>query len=229
MLQSSSFPYGIKQTQTFHIYKYTMKNINSMLAVLFFLLLAFTTKLNLAIASGVQDTDGSMVENGGDYFILPSFDEEGGGVTLASIGVTHPLAIVQSSSNNFLGLPISISNTQGTMIILTDEIVSIKFTTVPNYSNSSTWVLVMDELEKVWYVGIGNVEDYPGHQIKMGSFQIKVANFDYKLVFCGDSNTSSCDDVGIYVDGDKNRRLALSRVGVVVKFKNADKSLVAFD
>ncbi|TKY45995.1 Factor Xa inhibitor BuXI [Spatholobus suberectus] len=204
-----------------------MKTINSLLALLL-LLLAFIIKLKPVIASGVQDTDGSMLENGGDYFILPSFNEEGGGVTLASIGVTHPLAVVQSASKNSIGLPVSISNTTGTMIIFTDEMVSIKFTNIPNCNNSSTWMLVMDETANMWYVGIGNVADYPDHQIKMGRFQIKEDNLDYKLVFCGDANTSSCEDVGIYVDGDKNRRLALSGAGVAVKFKNADKSHVAY-
>ncbi|KAG5071358.1 hypothetical protein AAZX31_03G057900 [Glycine max] len=204
-----------------------MKTINSLFGLLFLLLIAFTMKP--AVASGVHDTDDRMLENGGDYFILPSFDEEGGGVTLASIGVTHPLAVVQSSSKNHLGLPASIK-TKETMIIFTDEMVSIKFTNVPDYNNASTWTLVMDEFVKVWYVGIGNVADYPSHRIKTGKFQIKEDNFDYKLVFCADANTTSCEDVGVYVDGEQNRRLVLSEVGgVAVKFMNADKSRVAFD
>ncbi|KAG5054255.1 hypothetical protein JHK85_006765 [Glycine max] len=172
-----------------------MKTINSLFGLLFLLLIAFTMKP--AVASGVHDTDDRMLENGGDYFILPSFDEEGGGVTLASIGVTHPLAVVQSSSKNHLGLPASIK-TKETMIIFTDEMVSIKFTNVPDYNNASTWTLVMDEF--------------------------------VKLVFCADANTTSCEDVGVYVDGEQNRRLVLSEVGgVAVKFMNADKSRVAFD
>ncbi|KAK7393668.1 hypothetical protein VNO78_22231 [Psophocarpus tetragonolobus] len=203
-----------------------MKTINSFLTLLMFLLLTFTTKP--IIASGVKDTDGSMLENGGDYFILPSFDEEGGGVTIASIG-TLPLAIVQSASKDSLGLPVSISNTEGTMIILAHEMVNIKFPNFPDCNNFSTCMLVMDESVNVWYLGIGNVADYPSHQIKMGKFQIKEYNSDYKLTFCGDANTSSCEDVGIYIDGDRNRRLVLSEVGTVVKIKNAHKSHLADD
>ncbi|XP_027357433.1 factor Xa inhibitor BuXI-like [Abrus precatorius] len=205
-----------------------MKTINSWLTLLF-LLFASTKKLKFAIASGVHDTDGSMVENGGDYYILPSLKGEGGGgVTLASIGVTHPLAIVQSPVNS-LGLPVSISNINGTMIILTDDILSINFTNSSHCNNSCTWMLVMDDSAKVWYLGIGSAVDYPSHQIKMGRFQIKEFNLDYKLVFCSDSNTPSCEDVGIYIDSGKNRRLALSGAAFSVRLKNADKYPAAFD
>ncbi|XP_027357437.1 factor Xa inhibitor BuXI-like [Abrus precatorius] len=203
-----------------------MKTSKNVFLALLFLLLPFCTKLKYATASGVHDTDGSMLENGGDYYILKG--EGGDGVTLASIGVTHPLAIVQSSSENSLGLPVSISDINETMIILTDDIVRIKFSNIPDCYNSSTWMLVKDELAKIWYVGIGSVVDYPSHQIKMGWFQIKDYDFGYKLVFCSDTNSSSCEDVGIYIDSDKNRRLALYGEAFVVQFKNAGKSHVAF-
>ncbi|XP_061374219.1 factor Xa inhibitor BuXI-like [Gastrolobium bilobum] len=197
--------------------------ITTTLLPLLFLLLAFTIKLKFSIAS-VLDTDGKWVENGGDYYILPCFNGEGGGVTYASIGVKQPLAVVQSASKNCLGLSVSISNSLGTMIILTDENVSIKFT-----NNSSTWMIVMDELAKVWYVAINSAEGYLSHQIKMGSFQIKEYDLGYKFVFCSATNSSTCEDVGIYTDSDGKNRLSLYGGAFAVKFQNADKALVAYE
>ena len=202
-----------------------MARITAWLALLFFLF-AFTTKLKCAIASGVFDTDNSPVQNGGDYYILPSFEGEGGGITLASIGVRHPLAVVQSSSENFLGLPVTISNPDGTMIIQTDGFLTIKFTNIPD---CSTWMVVMDDSANVWYVGIGNAQDYTSDKIQMGSFQINNYNSGYKFVFCSATNTSDCEDVGIYTDKDGNSRLALDGAAFPVKFQNADKDLVAYE
>ncbi|XP_057759829.1 factor Xa inhibitor BuXI-like [Arachis stenosperma] len=201
-----------------------MARISSFLA-LFFLLFAFTIKFKCVIAGTVFDTDNSPVKNGGDYYVLPVSEGEGGGVTIASIGLKLPLAVVQNPSQNILGLPVSISNSDGTMVIQTDGFVSIKFT---NLGDSSTWIVVLDDSANMWYVAIGNAQDYLSDRIRTGSFKINYYNDGYKFVFCSDSSTSDCEDVGIYTDGYGNNRLALNGAAFAIQFQSVEKGLAAY-
>ncbi|KAL1357710.1 trypsin inhibitor-like [Arachis hypogaea] len=201
-----------------------MARISSFLA-LFFLLFAFTIKFKCVIAGTVFDTDNSPVKNGGNYYVLPVSEGEGGGVTIASIGLKLTLAVVQNPSQNILGLPVTISNSDGTMVIQTDGFVSIKFT---NLGDSSTWIVVLDDSANMWYVAIGNAQDYLSDRIRTGSFKINYYNDGYKFVFCSDSNTSDCEDVGIYTDGYGNNRLALNGAAFAIQFQSVEKGLAAY-
>ncbi|MED6209742.1 hypothetical protein PIB30_057709 [Stylosanthes scabra] len=202
-----------------------MARISAFLA-LFFLLFTFTIKFKCVIAGTVFDTDNSPVQNGGNYYVLPVFDGEGGGVTIASIGLKLPLAVVQNPSQNILGLQVTISNSDGTMVIQTDGFLSIKFT---KFGDSSTWIVVLDDSANLWYVAIGNAQDYySSDRIRPGSFQINYYNDGYKFVFCSESNTSNCEDVGIYTDGYGNNRLALNGAGFAIQFQSVEKGLAAY-
>ncbi|MED6194574.1 hypothetical protein PIB30_029844 [Stylosanthes scabra] len=201
-----------------------MTRISAFLA-LFFLLFAFTNKFKCVIAGTVFDTDNSPVKNGGDYYVLPVFEGEGGGVTIASIGLKLPLAVVQIPSQNILGLQVTISNSDGTMVIQTDGFLSIKF---PNFGDSSNWIVVLDDTANLWYVAIGDAQDYSSDRIRPGSFQINYYNDGYKFVFCSERNTSNCEDVGIYTDGYGNNRLALNGEAFGIQFQSVEKGLAAY-
>ncbi|KAK7315218.1 hypothetical protein VNO77_33755 [Canavalia gladiata] len=188
-----------------------------------FLLLAFTINFNFAIANDVHDIDDNLIQNGGIYYILSGFQNgNNGGVTAASIGPNQPRSIVQTPSTNSNAPPVVIVNLNNTSIINTDDFTSIHFTDhISGCKSPSDWVIVNDESAKVWYVGFTCDGEKPSNQIKKGRFQIKEYNSNYKLSFCSETNLTSCDEIGIYVDSAKNKRLAIgSSISTFpVKFK----------
>ncbi|KAK7315219.1 hypothetical protein VNO77_33756 [Canavalia gladiata] len=190
-----------------------------------FLLLAFTINFNFATANDVHDIGGNLIQTGGIYYILDGSYRGGnkGGVTAASIGPKQPHAVVQiPSTNSNNGNEVVIANLNDTKIINIDDFTRIQFGgQISGCKNPSDWVLVNDESAKLWYVGFTCDGEKPSNQIKKGRFQIKEYNANYKLSFCSESNLKSCDEVGIHVDGAKNKRLAIGSATstFAVKFK----------
>ncbi|XP_057444338.1 kunitz-type serine protease inhibitor DrTI-like [Lotus japonicus] len=183
---------------------------------IFFLLFAFTIKLKFATAGdSVKDKDGNILNVTSEYLMQSA--NNGDGITVTR--VKGKLAVILSSN----ALPATFTDSSKSKVILIDDIVSINFTNITEYSGSSSWIVVYDESTKLSYIGVGSAKDYPGQQIKIGTFKIESIGAHYKLVFCSDNNKSSCKNVG--VDGAEGiiRRLAINGSLLPIQFKKHNK------
>ncbi|XP_057415920.1 kunitz trypsin inhibitor 5-like [Lotus japonicus] len=192
---------------------------NSALLIVFFLCITLTIELKFSTGA-LLDIDGNHLNAASYYNILPlDWGKSLGGISVRVAAPDGTLSVVLEWSKTFAGLPVSFSNvTASSKVIERDDVVMISFVLTKN-KNIFPWVLVYDELAKVWFFSTGSPIDYPGRQVKNGIFRISYANLGYKLVFCGDVNTSTCKDIGIYIDSAGNSRIAIDRPAMLVKFK----------
>ena len=203
----------------------------TMFLSLFFLLLTFTTNLAPGAAESapdaVRDTDGNILRTGVDYYILPVVRGRGGGLTLASIGnKTCPLDVVQERHEIENGLPLTftpVNPKKGVVRVSTD--LNIKFSASTVCVQSTVWRLDYDKSTGQRFVSSGGVEGNPGPATLSNWFKIEKFRDDYKLVFCPTVCNFCkvvCKDVGIFIDDDGLRRLALTDdQPFKVMFKNA--------
>ncbi|XP_057415919.1 miraculin-like [Lotus japonicus] len=192
---------------------------NSRLLIVFFLYITLTIELKFS-AGALLDTDGNHLNAASYYNILPlDWGKTLGGISDRVVAPDGTVSLVLDRSKTFAGLPVSFSNvTASSKVIERDDIVMVSFV-LSKDKNIFPWVLIYDELAKVWFFSAGNPINYPGRQIKNGTFRISYANLGYKLVFCGDANASTCKDIGIYIDSAGNSRIAIDRPAMLVKFK----------
>ncbi|XVF41517.1 hypothetical protein PTKIN_Ptkin01aG0285900 [Pterospermum kingtungense] len=175
----------------------------------------------------VLDISGQELQRGTDYYILPVVRGRGGGLTLASTGnETCPLDVVQAQQEVSNGLPLTFSPVNvddGVVRVSTD--MNIKFSAATICAQSTVWKLENDESIQKLIVTTGGVEGNPGRETLSNWFQIQKFEDDYKLVFCPgvcDTCRPVCGDLGVFVDEDGIRRLALrSDEPLKVMFKRA--------
>lgn len=186
-----------------------------------FLLLTFTTNLVPGAAESapdaVRDIDGDIVRTGVNYYILPVARGRGGGLTLASTGnKTCPLDVVQERHEVENGLPLTftpVNPKKGVVRVSTD--LNIKFSASTVCVQSTVWKLEnFDESLGRWFVSSGGVEGNPGPATLSNWFKIDKSEDDYyKLVFCPTVCNFCkvvCKEVGVFIDDDGSRRLALT-------------------
>ncbi|XP_057440125.1 kunitz-type serine protease inhibitor DrTI-like [Lotus japonicus] len=181
----------------------------------FFIIITFTIKLKFATAGvSVKDIEGNILNITNKYIIWHNIPMAGGtGLTVPSDEVNNLLVI---GSNP---LPVTFTKSNREKVILTDDILTINFTNIPMYNGSSSWIVDYKESTHVSYVAVGSAKDYPGHQIKTGTFKIEPCDEAYKLVFCSDANNSSCKDVGIYADSADYKHVVLGGGVMLVRFQ----------
>ena len=186
---------------------------------LFFLLLTFTTNLSPGAAESapdaVRDTDGNILRTGVNYYILPVVRGRGGGLTLARTGKkTCPLDVVQERHEVKSGLPLTFSplnSKKGVVRVSTD--LNIKFSASTVCVQSTVWRLDYYKSTGQRFVSSGGVEGNPGPATLSNWFKIDKFGDDYKLVFCPTVCKFCkvvCKDVGVFIDVDGSRRLALT-------------------
>nr|ACU14325.1 unknown [Glycine max] len=181
-----------------------------------FLLSAFSSSLlPLTTAQDyVLDTDGHAVENHGTYYLLPAKSGSGGGgIEVAATGKEScALTVVQSLNEDSMGLPLKLSSPSITTSHFTEYTsLSIEFTSAPApCSSASEWTVVkgLPEGRAVKLNDYGNTVE--------GDFAFVCAkrefyrcNKSYQLIFCP-YGLMRCEDVGISIDDDGNRRLVIS-------------------
>nr|XP_043640123.1 miraculin-like [Erigeron canadensis] len=169
----------------------------------------------------VLDITGKNLHSGTNYYIMPA--ARGGGIILGPTGVnkTCPLGIAQLQTNKY-GLPLTFTpvNPKKRIIRLSTD-VNIKFSGHTNCNKSNIWKLKYDEVMRQYFVKVGGVEGNPGRETLDNWFKIEKAENGYKLVFCPTVCNFCkvlCRDVGIFVDDNGKRRLALSYVPFSVIF-----------
>jgi hypothetical protein len=180
--------------------------------------LAFICK-TIAAPEPVLDISGNKVTTGVKYYILPVFRGRGGGLTVTNVNNlnsgnnTCPLYVLQEKLEVKNGQTVTFTpyNTnQG--VILTSTDLNIKsYATDTTCSQSQVWKL-LKVLTGVWFLATGGVEGNPGFDTMFNWFKIEKADKDYVLSFCPTvSKTQTlCRELGIYVDDNGNKHLALS-------------------
>ncbi|KAL3007388.1 hypothetical protein AAZX31_08G330500 [Glycine max] len=187
-----------------------------------FLVCAFTSYLPSATADTIFDINGDFVRNGGTYYILPVIRGDGGGIEFAATGnETCPLTVVQSPLEVSKGLPLIISSPFEILSIQEGLILNIGFTFVPPCA------LIPSEWTTVKGLPEGLAVKLTGYENKVpGWFKIERVSLefnDYKLVFCA-TEDSTCVDIGVYIDGEGNRRLVVTENNdpLLVHFKKVE-------
>ncbi|XVF41518.1 hypothetical protein PTKIN_Ptkin01aG0286000 [Pterospermum kingtungense] len=174
----------------------------------------------------VLDISGQELRRGIDYYILPVVRGRGGGLTLASTGnETCPLDVVQEQQEVSNGLPLTFSPVnvdEGVVRVSAD--MNIKFSAATICAQSTVWMLENDESIQKFVVTTGGVEGNPGRETISNWFEIEKFEDDYKLAYCPvvcDTCRPVCGDLGVFIDEDGIRRLALSDEPLKVMFKRA--------
>jgi len=230
---------SLNSIQTYKLLKAYKTMKNTLLA--FFLLFTFLTSQPLpgaADASNEQvvDTLGKKLRADANYYIIPvipihrcgPYDKcrsSGSSLALASIEKTCPLDVVVVDRYQALPLTFTpVNPKKGAIRVSTD--LNIKFlshATCPH--NRMVWKLDRFNVSKrQWFITIGGVAGNPGWETINNWFKIEKYVDAYKLVFCPSVVQSSkhmCKDVGVFVDENGNKRLALSDVPLKVKFQQA--------
>ncbi|XP_047150520.1 miraculin-like [Vigna umbellata] len=213
-----------------------MKNI----LIAFVLLFALSSQPLLGAADAspeqVVDTSGKKLRVDLNYYIVPAVPStrcggygrcmNSGGLSLASIGESYPLDVVLVRGS--LGLPLSFSPVDpktGVVRVSTDLNImfSTDHTSCAEYS--PVWKLDHFDVAKgQWFVTTGGSVGNPGWGTICNWFKIEKFDGAYKIVYCPTLFPHSkhlCKDVGIFLDENGYKRLALSDVPFKVKFQLA--------
>lgn len=209
-----------------------MKTPTPLLFLSLILLFSISTTFLVAVdaaSSPVLDVEGNELRTGTDYYIFPAVRGNGGGLTLSATSngtITCPPNVVQEPNEVDNGLPLTFSPVdpnESVVRVTTDT--NIKFSAATICVQSTVWRLD-DYNESVgkFFVTTGGVEGNPGRETLSNWFSINEYEGDYKLAFCPtvcEICRPVCGDVGVYVDENGARRLALSDVPLKVVFKKA--------
>ncbi|XP_047156493.1 miraculin-like [Vigna umbellata] len=211
---------------------------NMLLAFVLLFSLSSQPLLGTADASPEQviDTSGKKLRVGLSYYIVPASPLIGcsrygrcvksGGLSLASIGESCPLDVVFVGGSR--GLPLSFSPVdpkKGVVRVSTDLNImfSTDHTSCAEYS--TVWKLDHFDVAKgQWFVTTGGSVGNPGWGTIRNWFKIEKFEGAYKIVYCPTLLPYSkhlCKNVGIFVDENGYKRLALSDVPFKVKFQLA--------
>lgn len=242
-LKLHQFILSVTKIQSTYIYtciinKLIMKNI--LLAFVLLFALSSQPLLGAADASPEQvvDTSGKKLRAGLSYYIVPAVPLTrcgryercmgGGGLSLASIGESCPLDVVVVPRSH--GLPLQFSPVdpkKGVVRVSTDLNImfSTDHTSCAEYS--PVWKLDHFDVSKgKWFVSTGGSMGNPSWETIRNWFKIEKCDGAYKIVYCpsvfpSSSSKHMCKDIGVFVDENGFRRLALSNVPFKVKFQRA--------
>ncbi|CAN1147525.1 Kunitz trypsin inhibitor 5 [Linum perenne] len=158
----------------------------------------------------VLDVEGKVLRSGTTYYVIPATSGEGGGVALASLTKdpeSCPQTIVQDEDEISQGLPLTFTpvNSKSGYTVRTFTDLNIKEGTVWKVNDYN------DDVQQ-WFIGTGGVEGNPGPRTVRNWFKIWKYGSNYKFTYCPavcKSCKVDCKDVGIYVDENGGRKLAL--------------------
>lgn len=179
----------------------------------------FTFITNLSPNNAVQpvfDKHGNPLTPGNQYYILPASDNpSSGGLTLDKVGDSVcPLTVLKT--NAVTGLPVKFTILENsTSNIVTGTDLEIEFTKKPDCAESSKWLMVVDHVTQLSFVGIGGPGNYPGVELISGKFLILKhgSGNAYRVGFCLDT-TGDCAYLGLqeFNSGEGGSRLILTAI-----------------
>ncbi|XP_057443449.1 kunitz trypsin inhibitor 5-like [Lotus japonicus] len=215
-----------------------MKTSTLLAFVLLFAFISQQPLLGAAEASPEQvvDITGKKLRAGTNYYILPASPlyrcgrygrcRSGEGLSLASTDKSCPLDVVLvSGPYGYHGIPLTfrpVDSKKGVIRVSTD--LNIMFQTDHTSCAEYSPVWKIDASKGKWFVSSGGSVGNPGWKTIYNWFKIEKSNEAYKLVYCPNVVQSSkhlCKNIGLIVDDNGNRRLALSDVPFKVKFQKA--------
>ncbi|KAJ7959753.1 Kunitz type trypsin inhibitor / miraculin [Quillaja saponaria] len=133
--------------------------------------------------------------------------------------------VIQQYFETFDSLPLTFSPSiqrRGEVHISND--LNIKVSAKTSCAQSTVWKLAKQS-NGMWFVTTGGVEGNPGFETITNWFKIEKYGSDYKLAFCPNVVDAPvlCKDLGIHVDEDGKRHLALGDEipALTVMFKRA--------
>ncbi|CAN1178769.1 Kunitz trypsin inhibitor 5 [Linum perenne] len=191
-----------------------MKSAAMVVISSFMILVVLASFAKAASPSPVTDVDGTPLRSGLKYFILPSVSGNGG-ASMTSDPESCPLTVVQDEDEISQGLPLTFSpiNTKLGYTVRTFTDLNIKVSADTACDEGTVWkVDDYDDDVDQWFVGTGGVEGNPGPRTVKNWFKIWKYGSNYKFSYCPavcKSCKVDCKDVGIYVDENGGRRLAL--------------------
>ncbi|KAL1356287.1 hypothetical protein HN51_008295 [Arachis hypogaea] len=210
-----------------------MKSIILLLIILF----VFCTQFLLGEAGPspeqVVDTEGKKVRTGIEYYIrpVPTTPCDGRGPCVVGSGFvlvarsaneTCPLNVVVVEG--FRGQAViftPVNPKKGVIRVSTDLNIKTNLTTI--CTESTVWKLDdFDSSSGQWFVTTGGVIGNPGKDTISNWFKIEKYDDDYKLVFCPtvcDFCKPLCKNVGVFVDSNGNRRVALTDQPYKIRFQ----------
>ncbi|KAI7753039.1 hypothetical protein M8C21_016794 [Ambrosia artemisiifolia] len=198
-----------------------------MKTIFLFLLLSiilFSFSLAQPSPDAVRDIDSNLLRSGTKYYILPVFRGRGGGVTLAPTrNESCPLDVVQEGFELQNGLPLTftpLDPKKGVIRESTD--LNIVFSASSICIQSNVWMI--EEYKGQLIVTGHGTAGNPGQDTLSNWFKIEKYEDDYKLVFCPtvcDFCKPVCGDIGVKIDENGIRRLAISDVPFKIKFRKA--------
>ncbi|KAK9145398.1 hypothetical protein Sjap_005301 [Stephania japonica] len=200
-----------------------MSRLHTSLLILIFTV-STTIQASLAAPEEVRDITGKKLLSGVDYYILPA--KEVGGLGLGRNKQSYcPLEVVHWEFEGWNGVPVKflpLNSKKGIVRISTD--LNVKFDTDDDDCDEAVWRLSpFDYKVNHYFVTTGGSEGNPGCKTFSNWFLIEKFDDDYKLMFCPSVCKSRkeilCQDIGIEVDGEGKRRLAISSEPFKVKFK----------
>ncbi|CAA7029511.1 unnamed protein product [Microthlaspi erraticum] len=164
----------------------------------------------------VKDIYGKPLLAGISYYVLPVARGGGGLTVILSENTTCPRTVVQDQSEASQGLPVEFSPsvTSRTIPVSTD----LNF----QFSAFTIWRLDSFDTDQ-YFVSTCGVAGNPGRTTVSNWFKIDKFEGNYKIRFCPsvcDVCRVMCRNIGVFVK-DGKRRLSLSDVPLIVKFKKA--------
>ncbi|KAK9131179.1 hypothetical protein Sjap_011666 [Stephania japonica] len=207
-----------------------MATYSSSLATLFpLLVLAFVVSSQCA-PEEVHDITGKNLISGVDYYILPAAGARGGGLTLGPRRPSPysycPLDVIQEEFEDRNGAAVTflpVNPKKQTIRVSTD--LNIKSDTGTTCDETTVWKLdFFDKESRQYFVTTGGSEGNPGPVTLSNWFKIEKFDYDYKLSYCPSVCKFCkviCKDIGIYLDDNGVRRLALSKTPFKIMFKKA--------
>ncbi|KAF8090432.1 hypothetical protein N665_0476s0011 [Sinapis alba] len=191
---------------------------------IFYFLVALTAVLAVTTnAQPVLDTDGDVIFSGSYYVVPRIFGAGGGGLTLTSPGGGNhcPLYIGQEDSEVNRGIPVRFSDWMPKIAVVLESVnLNIEMDVAATICFGSTyWNVAGPDIV------MKEVLIPAGPRPSNGLFQIKKIEDGiggYKIVYC--PNESNCSDIGIFVDKEGVRRLALSSTPFEVVFVKATET-----
>ncbi|CAN1178809.1 Kunitz trypsin inhibitor 5 [Linum perenne] len=191
-----------------------MKSVAMVVISSFMIIVVLASFAKAASPAPVTDVDGTPLRSGLKYFILPAVSGNGG-ASMTSDPESCPLTVVQDEDEISQGLPLTFSpiNTKLGYTVRTFTDLNIKVSADTACDEGTVWkVDDYDDDVDQWFVGTGGVEGNPGPRTVKNWFKIWKYGSNYKFSYCPavcKSCKVDCKDVGIYVDENGGRRLAL--------------------
>ncbi|KAI5674943.1 hypothetical protein M9H77_05893 [Catharanthus roseus] len=198
--------------------------------LLFSILILFYFSSASKVPHSVLDTARNTLRTSLYYYIFPAdtiSPDRGGGLAVGGIGnELCPLTVIQRKIYLEDGLPLQFfpfNHKRGVVRLSTD--LNIQFAFPDSCNQTMVWKLEDYDISTgKYFVGVNGTAGKPGQKSLANWFKIEPFGRDYKLRYCPSVCKFCkviCKGVGLVIDQNGKRRLALSDVPYKIVFRQA--------